>query len=86
MSIDDTIAYLSKRKILLVEDNEINLEIETAILEGIGFQIDTAENGSIAVEMIEKAAKRRICADPDGHPDAGYEWKAGCKSHSQNEK
>lgn len=56
MSIDDTIAYLSKRKILLVEDNEINLEIETAILEGIGFQIDTAENGSIAVEMIEKAA------------------------------
>lgn len=56
MSIDDTIAYLSRHKILLVEDNEINLEIETAILEGLGFQIDTAENGSIAVEMIEKAA------------------------------
>ena len=56
MSIDDTIAYLSMHKILLVEDNEINLEIETAILEGLGFQIDTAENGSIAVEMIEKAA------------------------------
>ena len=56
MSIEDTIAYLSSHKILLVEDNEINLEIETAILEGIGFQIDTAENGSIAVEMIEKAA------------------------------
>lgn len=56
MSIDDTIDYLSKHKILLVEDNEINLEIETAILEGIGFQIDTAENGSIAVEMIEKSA------------------------------
>lgn len=56
MSIEDTIAYLSMHKILLVEDNEINLEIETAILEGLGFQIDTAENGSIAVEMIEKAA------------------------------
>lgn len=56
MSIDDTIAYLSRHKILLVEDNEINLEIETAILEDLGFQIDTAENGSIAVEMIEKAA------------------------------
>lgn len=56
MSVDDTIDYLSKRKILLVEDNEINLEIETAILEGLGFAIDTAQNGSIAVEMVEKAA------------------------------
>lgn len=56
MSVDDTIAYLSKSKILLVEDNEINLEIETAILEGLGFVVDTAENGSIAVEMMKKAA------------------------------
>ncbi len=56
MSVDETIEYLSHHKILLVEDNEINLEIETAILEGLGFSIDTAENGSIAVEMIERAA------------------------------
>lgn len=55
MSIDETIAYLSDHKILLVEDNEINLEIETAILEGMGFQTDTAENGSIAVQIMEKA-------------------------------
>ncbi len=56
MSTDDTIAYLTGHKILLVEDNEINLEIETAILEGMGFHVDTAENGRIAVEMIKKAA------------------------------
>lgn len=56
MSTEETIAYLSNRKILLVEDNEINLEIETAILEGLGLHIDTAENGSIAVEMVEKAS------------------------------
>lgn len=56
MSIDETIEYLSVRKILLVEDNAINLEIETAILEGLGLTIDTAENGSIAVEILEKAA------------------------------
>ena len=55
MSTEETIAYLSDRKILLVEDNEINLEIETAILEGLGLHIATAENGSIAVEMVEKA-------------------------------
>ena len=43
-------------KILLVEDNEINLEIETEILQGLGFVIETAENGSIAVAKIKEAA------------------------------
>lgn len=55
MNTEETIAYLSRHKILLVEDNEINLEIETSILEGLGFVIDTAENGSIALEMMQKA-------------------------------
>ena len=44
------------RKILLVEDNEINLEIETEILEELGFQVQTAENGKIAVETLSRAA------------------------------
>lgn len=44
---------LLNQKILLVEDNEINLEIETEILEGLGFQIETAVNGSIALEKMK---------------------------------
>lgn len=55
MSLEDSLACLSSQKILLVEDNEINLEIETAILEGLGFTIDTAADGKIAVEIMEKA-------------------------------
>lgn len=43
---------LSNRKILLVEDNEINQEIESEILLSQGFQVDTAANGSIALEML----------------------------------
>lgn len=43
-------------KILLVEDNEINLEIETEILEELGFQIDTAPDGSVAVEKMKNSA------------------------------
>ncbi len=39
-------------RILLVEDNMINMEIETEILQGLGFFIDTAANGDIAVEKI----------------------------------
>ncbi len=45
----------SNQSILLVEDNEINLEIETELLEEMGFSIDTAVNGSIAVEKVKNA-------------------------------
>ncbi len=42
----------SKIKLLLVEDIEVNREIATLILDEFGFQIETAENGKIAVEKI----------------------------------
>ncbi|MBD5128536.1 MAG: transporter substrate-binding domain-containing protein [Ruminococcaceae bacterium] len=41
-------------KILLVEDNELNQEIAQTILEAAGFIIDTADDGSIAVEMMKE--------------------------------
>lgn len=52
---EDTLSKLMEHKILLVEDNEINLEIETEILQGLGFTIETAVNGSIAVDKIKNA-------------------------------
>ncbi|MCR5074081.1 MAG: response regulator [Clostridiales bacterium] len=36
---------------LLVEDNMVNMEIATMLLEQSGFLIETAENGEIALEM-----------------------------------
>ncbi len=45
----------SGKKILLVEDNEMNREIACEILEEYGFVMDTAEDGTIAVEKMEKA-------------------------------
>ncbi len=42
-------------RIQLAEDNELNREIATAILEEEGFSIDTAENGRAAVEMLRAA-------------------------------
>ncbi|MCI8326684.1 MAG: response regulator, partial [Lachnospiraceae bacterium] len=42
----------SHRRILLVEDNEINLEIEEELLKGAGFFVETAVNGKIAVEKV----------------------------------
>ena len=42
----------SGKRVLLVEDNSMNREIATAILEEAGFKVDTAENGAIAVEKV----------------------------------
>lgn len=43
------------KRILLVEDNELNQEIAQTILEDAGFIIETANNGRIAVEKMEQA-------------------------------
>lgn len=45
----------SGKRILLVEDNELNREIATAILEESGFEIECAPDGTDAVKMVEDA-------------------------------
>ena len=42
-------------RILLAEDNELNQEIATAILEDAGFTTDIAGNGQLAVDMLKKS-------------------------------
>ncbi|MDE6557489.1 MAG: response regulator [Clostridia bacterium] len=42
------------KRLLLVEDNELNQEIAKTILEIAGFVIDTANDGSVAVEQMKK--------------------------------
>ena len=43
------------RRILLVEDNELNREISVELLTDAGFSVDTAENGHIAVEKVKSS-------------------------------
>lgn len=45
------------KKLLIVEDNEINREIATELLEESGFIVDVAEDGDVAVEKMKKAEK-----------------------------
>ena len=49
--LEEPIDFSTKR-LLLVEDNEINMEIAVMILEQQGFMIETAVNGQIAVDMV----------------------------------
>ena len=51
----------SGKRVLLVEDNEMNQMIAEAILTDAGFQVDIAGDGEVAVD--------RMSAEPAGHYD-----------------
>ena len=72
---DDEIAELTKQegaateevdfsgmRLLLAEDNPINKEIAFMILEEAGFTVEHAENGKIALDMIESSEPGRFDA------------------------
>ena len=42
----------SRMRLLLVEDNQINMEIANMILGQMGFTVETAENGQIALDLV----------------------------------
>ncbi|MBQ5398427.1 MAG: amino acid permease [Ruminococcus sp.] len=55
---NETTNFAGKR-LLLVEDNPINVEIALALLGAEGFEVDTAENGKVAVDI--------VASDPDAY-------------------
>lgn len=52
---DNTEFNFEGRKILLVEDIELNREMATDLLEDNGFIVDTAEDGTVAVEKVKNS-------------------------------
>ena len=60
--VEETIFHFDGRRVLLVEDNDLNVEIAKTLLEMHGFQVETAENGKVAVE--------RFGSSPAGYYDA----------------
>lgn len=57
----DRLMLVGKR-ILLVEDNELNAEIAEELLTQSGFVIETAENGQVAVEKVAGSKPGYYCA------------------------
>ncbi len=45
----------SGKRLLLVEDNELNMEIASELLRDAGFLVETAQNGQIAIEMVQNS-------------------------------
>ncbi len=51
--IPDITEQLRGTRLLLTEDNELNREIAKELLEASGFIVDTAEDGTVAVEKVK---------------------------------
>ena len=58
VALDDATVSFVGRRILLVEDNEMNREIAETILAEQGFIVETAEDGDIAVDMVRRMFER----------------------------
>ena len=74
--------YTGKR-LLLVEDNDLNREIATEILGMTGVTVETAENGKIAVEKVAAAPEnwyRLVLMDIQMPVMNGYEATAAIRS------
>ncbi|MFR5916037.1 MAG: hypothetical protein ACLUGJ_13915 [Blautia wexlerae] len=62
------------KKVLLVEDNELNREIATAIMQEIGLDVDIAEDGTDAVNIMSSAEGRKYDLIFYGYSDAEDGW------------
>ena len=56
LPIEEAGSSLEGRRILLVEDNQLNREIAAELLKMYGFLIDEAENGRLALDKFEASA------------------------------
>lgn len=54
-TIDDSKIDFSGKRILLVEDNQLNQEIAVTLLEEMGLIVETVDDGTAAVETMDKA-------------------------------
>ena len=61
-AVQEATVDFSTKRLLLVEDNMINMEIANMILTQAGFTVETAENGQVALDM--------VAASQPGHFDA----------------
>jgi len=50
--------YFGGKKVLLVEDNELNMEIASELLKFVNLQVEHAENGKVAVDIFRNSKEK----------------------------
>ena len=54
LDLDNAIKIAQGKKILLVEDNEIASDLSVDLLKEFGFEVDTANNGAVATNIVSR--------------------------------
>ena len=57
LPVGEQVPRFNALRVLLVEDNELNREVACGLLEESGLQIDQAEHGGIALELLQRHAE-----------------------------
>jgi signal transduction histidine kinase/DNA-binding response OmpR family regulator/CHASE3 domain sensor protein len=61
--LSESLASIKGARVLLVEDNDLNQEVAMELLRDVGFVVDLAENGEIALHKIKEAAYDLVLMD-----------------------
>lgn len=69
-------------KVLVVEDNEINQLVATGMLEGLGFEVATADNGKYALAALDENTYDVILMDCQMPEMDGYEATGRIRQHA----
>jgi two-component system sensor histidine kinase/response regulator len=64
-------------RILLVEDNPVNREVATELLQDAGLVVEPAENGRVAVDKLPRRSLRLVLMDMQMPEMDGLEANAG---------
>jgi signal transduction histidine kinase len=54
ISVEQDLSFIKKKKILLVEDNSFNQKLFEKIMMGFGVQVDIADSGKGALDVVQK--------------------------------
>jgi two-component system, sensor histidine kinase and response regulator len=61
--VDSRLAAFAGARILLVEDNDINQQVARELLEDTGLVVEVADNGQIAIDLLQKSSYDLVFMD-----------------------
>ena len=71
--LDKKIVLNKTKKILIVEDNEINMEIACEMVKSLGYKLERAYNGKQALEVLKESSFDLVLMDIQMPELNGYE-------------
>jgi CheY-like chemotaxis protein/HPt (histidine-containing phosphotransfer) domain-containing protein len=81
----DTGQRARRRRLLLAEDNPVNVEVATAMLDGLGFEVFCARNGEEALNAVRGGSFEVVLMDCQMPVMDGFKATAEIRRHEQQQ-